>query len=73
MTSERRKEIFAKDYLTISDLQELLGLSYQMAARKMREIKFKYDRLKIQGRCMVEDYRQYYNLPIEYVIGCSEN
>ena len=30
MTYEKREQIFAKDYLTIADLQELLGLPYNI-------------------------------------------
>lgn len=57
-----REKIFSKDYLTIEDLQSLLGMPYQTAARVMRQIKFKCDRLQIQGRIHVEDYFEYFNI-----------
>ena len=57
-----REEIFAKDVLTIADLQALLGLTYQLASRIMRQIKFKYDRLGIQGKIHTEDYFDYFNI-----------
>lgn len=62
MTYARREEIFSKDYLTIADLQELLGLTYQASAKLIREIKFKFDRLGIQGKLHTEDYLQYYRI-----------
>ena len=62
MSYSEREKIFSKDYLTIKDLQQLLGLSYQIAARLMRQIKFKFDRLGIQGKLHTEDYFEYYNI-----------
>ena len=47
MTYSEREQIFSKDYLTIADMQELLGLSYGDAAKVIREIKRKSDRLGI--------------------------
>ena len=62
MSYIEREQIFSKDYLTIQDLQQLLGLTYQVAARIMRQIKFKFDRLGIQGKLHTEDYFEYYNI-----------
>jgi hypothetical protein len=62
MTYARREEIFSKDSLTIADLQELLGLTYQASAKKMREIKFRFDRLGVQGRLHTEDYFEYFRI-----------
>ena len=62
MSYSEREQIFSKDYLTIKDLQQLLGLSYQIAAKLMRQIKFKFDRLGIQGKLHTEDYFEYYNI-----------
>lgn len=62
MTYARREEIFSKDYLTISDLQELLGLTYQTSAKLIREIKFKFDRLGVQGKIHTEDYLLYFKI-----------
>lgn len=62
MSYSEREQIFSKDYLTIKDLQQLLGLTYQVAARIMRQIKFKFDRLGIQGKLHTEDYFEYYNI-----------
>ncbi len=58
----KREEIFSKDCLSIEDLSILLGLNYQTAARVMRQIKFKFDRLQIQGKLHVEDYFKYFNI-----------
>lgn len=62
MSYSEREQIFSKEYLTIKDLQQLLGLSYQMSAKLMRQIKFKFDRLGIQGKLHTEDYFEYYNI-----------
>lgn len=62
MTFEEREKVFSKDYLDINDLQQLLGLTYQVAAKKIREIKFKFDRLGVQGKIHTEDYFEYFNI-----------
>ena len=62
MTAEQRSNIFAKECLTISDLMSLLALSYDAAARLMRDIKRKSDRLHIRGRLHVQDYLEYFDL-----------
>ena len=62
MLYTEREQIFSKDYLTIKDLQQLLGLTYQVAARIMRQIKFKFDRLGIQGKLHTEDYFEYFKI-----------
>ena len=72
MTYARREEIFSKDYLTIADLQDLLGLKYQGAAEMMRNIKRELDmnpkyngqgvRLDIQGKLHTQDYLDYFNI-----------
>lgn len=62
MTYTERDEIFSKDFLSIGDLQTILGLTYQVAARLMRQIKFKYDRLGIQGKLHTEDYFAYFDI-----------
>ena len=62
MSYIEREQIFSKDYLTIKDLEQLLGLTYQVAARIMRQIKFKTDRLGIQGKLHTEDYFEYFNI-----------
>ena len=62
MSYIEREKIFSKDYLTIKDLEQLLGLTYQVAAKIMRQIKFKFDRLGIQGKLHTEDYFEYYNI-----------
>lgn len=73
MTYTRREEIFSKDYISIEDVQDLLGLGYQDAAKMIRQIKRalelnpKYNgqgvRLNIQGKLHVQDYLDYFNIP----------
>lgn len=62
MTKERKEEIFSQEYLSINDIGEILGLSYQMAAKKMREIKRKNDRLKLRGKLYIQDYFDYFEV-----------
>ena len=62
MTYDKRNEILSKDYLTIADMQELLGLSYNDAAKLIREIKRKHNRLNTRGKIHVQDYIDYYQL-----------
>lgn len=62
MSYLKREEIFSKDYITIEDLRNLLGFSYQVAAREMRRIKRQCDRLGIQGKIHTEDYFEFYNI-----------
>lgn len=62
MTYAQREEIFSKEYLTIADIQELLGLKYQDAARTVRNIKRRTDRLGIRGKIHVQDYFDYFHI-----------
>ena len=62
MTYAEREQIFAKEYLTIADLQDLLGLTYSAAATLIRTIKRSYDRLHIQGKIHVQDYIDFFEL-----------
>ena len=63
MTYAEREEIFSKEYLSIKDIQELLGLSYNDAARTIRNIKRRTDRLNIRGKIHVQDYLDYFQIP----------
>ena len=62
MTYAEREEIFSKEYLTIADIQSLLGLKYQDAAKTIRNIKRQTDRLGIRGKIHVQDYFDYYQI-----------
>ena len=68
MTYAKREEIFSKEVLSISDIQELYGLSYQQSSRFLREIKtwFKLNgrnlRIDIEGKIHVQDYLEYLNI-----------
>lgn len=73
MTAAKREEMFSKDYLTIKDVQELLDLSYGDAAKLIRQIRRKTDRLGIQGKIHVQDYIDYYNLDIKRYMGGQNN
>lgn len=62
MTFSEREEIFSKECLTIEDIELLFGVSYPDAARIIRNIRRKYDRLQIQGKIHVQDYFDYFGL-----------
>ena len=64
MTFERREEIFSKDVITTSELQELMGYAnLPQASKKMGEIKRVVgDRLKEQGKLHIEDYLEFFNI-----------
>lgn len=75
MTYAEREEMFAKDYLSIEDVQKLQGTTYPVAARIIRQIKKELTmspkfnkqgvRMNVQGKLHVQDYIDYYRLPPE--------
>lgn len=62
MTYARREEIFSKDMMSIEEFGEVMGLSYQMAARVIRNIKRKSHRPQMRGVLLVEDFFEYYKI-----------
>lgn len=78
MTAERREEIFSQESLSIDDLAEIMNIAYSTAASLMRKIKGNkvkpgFDRLGIQGRLHVQDYIDYFNLPVERYVYKKES
>lgn len=73
MTYNQRNSIILSEVLTISDLCILSDkkLSYQQAAKIMRDIKQHSDRLQIQGKIHIQDYIDYYHLDIARYIGVN--
>lgn len=65
MTFDRRNEIFSKEALSIDDVKELMGVSYDTAQKLIQAIRRRHDRLNIQGKVHVQDYIEYFNLPPE--------
>lgn len=57
-----RAEIFEKEVLTVEDIMFLFDLKKIKAYELINQIKFKRDRLKIQGRVHIEDYFEYYGI-----------
>lgn len=62
MTYARREEIFSKETMSITEFGEVMNLSYQMAARVIRDIKRTSNRPQIQGVLLVEDFFDYYGI-----------
>ena len=65
MTFDRRNEIFSKEALSIDDVKELMGVSYDTAQKLIQTIRRRHDRLNIQGKVHVQDYIEYFHLPPE--------
>lgn len=65
MTFERRNEIFSKEALSIDDVKELMGVSYDTAQKLIQTIRRHSDRLNIQGKVHIQDYIDYFHLPPE--------
>lgn len=62
MDYKRREEIFAKDYITTKEIQELLGFKCQSQASQMI-MKIKRvvgDKLGVKGKIHTEDYFAYF-------------
>lgn len=63
MTYERREQIFSKECLSISDLEELFDISYSSAQNLMANIRLKAERTDfIIGHCLVEDYLNFFKI-----------
>ena len=64
MTYARREEIFSKDVITVSELQEIMGFGNRaQASQKINEIKRTVgDRLRMEGKIHIEDYLEYFNI-----------
>lgn len=68
MTQQERMDIFSKEIITIKDIQNLFDISYSSAAGIIRSIKAKKDRLNIAGAVHIQDYIEFYNLPMDRYI-----
>lgn len=62
MTYAKREEIFSKETMSITEFGEVMNLSYQMAARVIRNIKRTSNRPQIQGVLLIEDFFDYYGI-----------
>lgn len=62
MTYARREEIFSKDTMSIEEFGEVMNLTYQMAARVIRDIKRTSNRPQMRGVLLVEDFFDYYGI-----------
>lgn len=60
MTYDDRERMFAKDVLSIKDIQDLLQIGYNDACEYMRKIRFAVgDNLGIRGKISVDSYLTY--------------
>ena len=66
MTATEKSDMFAKEYLGISDIAKLYGLCYNRASMLLREIKFNLEitqgkklRINLRGKIHVKDYEEW--------------
>ena len=64
MTVEERNNIFAKEVLTVDDIQNMFECSKHTAYEIIRNIKLRHNRLKdkLPGKVHVQDYLDCYGL-----------
>lgn len=72
MTREERESIFAKECLSIEDVEKLFGVEYDTAAKIIRDIKTKITvgdgkklRLSVQGKLHMQDYLDYVGVSVD--------
>lgn len=62
MTFARKEEILSKDILTIQDVMELNGMTYQPAAKLIRDIKrMMSSRYQVTGKIATSDYVKFFD------------
>lgn len=68
MTFAEREQIFAKDILSLQDIQKLLGFTYPQASAFVNTVKraFAFNdkplRIDMKGRLHTQDYLDYFNI-----------
>lgn len=62
MTYNEREQIFSKEVLNITDFEKMTGMSRPACAKLIRQIRFKHDRLGIEGYVHIEDYFKYFDI-----------
>lgn len=63
MTYEEREAIFAKEALSVADVQALFGVCKSEATNIMNTIRRQTgDRLKVQGKIHIEDYLKHFGI-----------
>lgn len=63
MTYEEREAIFAKEALSVADVQALFGVCKSEATNIMNAIRRQTgDRLKVQGKIHIEDYLKHFGI-----------
>lgn len=59
----RRQQILSKEFISLKDFTELIGLPYPTAQKLMAKIKWNSEREVPKGYIHVQDYLDFYNLP----------
>ena len=79
MTVQERQEIFAKEYISIADVEKLYGMTYSHASKFLTDIKRSLTigrgatlRIDIQGKLHVLDYLDWLGVTSDrYCIGAK--
>lgn len=65
MTYAEREQIFAKEILSADDIALLFDCDKGAAYKTIRKIRAgSADRLGVEGKCHVQDYMEFFKLPI---------
>ena len=64
-----RNEILSQEVLNNKDIQDLLGVGQTTASSIFSCIKKNKDRLGLAGKIHIQDYYDYFNIPIECRVG----
>ncbi len=64
-----RTEILSQEVLCNKDIQELLGVGQTTASSIFSCIKKSKDRLGLAGKVHIQDYYDYFNIPMECRVG----
>ncbi len=62
MTFAENERIFSKECISNQDLMKIFEVCSSTASTIMNNIKLKSDRLKIKGKCHVQDYFDFFDI-----------
>lgn len=65
MTQQEREKILSREALRTKDVADLMGCSQAKASDIIRRVKQSQDRLGMEGFLHIQDYIEFFNLPLE--------
>lgn len=69
---ERRAEILSKDFISLRNFTELVGLPYPTAQKLMAKIKWNSEREAPKGYIHIQDYLDHFHLPSDRYFGFEQ-